>query len=124
MAAGPVFAGAALSMEGAYQLGTRLGAVDSATADLHTLHSAFADYQDAHAARVAQCRTVTAFTQLLGTPSSRMTEAIRDSMRFVPQPMNGWVFDAFLDYSLGDLPARTRSKWPLDVHGARARGEL
>ena len=34
-------------------------------------------------------------------------------MRFVPQPLNGLVFDAALEFSLGDVPASTRAAWPL-----------
>ena len=83
-----VRAGAALSIEGAYLLGSQLSARDcgaSHPTTLAELQAAFAAYQAAHQDRVAQCRTVTAFTELLGLPASAPTEALRNAMRFVPQ---------------------------------------
>ena len=60
-----------------------------------------------------QCRVVTAFTELLAAPASPPTEALRNAMRLVPRPLNGWIFDTALELSLGDRPARTRAMWPL-----------
>ena len=60
-----------------------------------------------------QCRLASAFTTALAAPASAPTEALRNAMRFVPQPLNGYVFDAALEFSLGDIPSRTRAHWPL-----------
>ena len=46
-------------------------------------------------------------------PASPPTEALRNAMRLVPRPLNGWIFDTALELSLGDRPARTRAMWPL-----------
>ena len=111
--------GAACAMEGAYTLGEQLGEafgpdasplspVPSAAAE-----AAFARYQQSHGPRVRQCAMVTAFTQALAAPASPPTEALRNAMRFVPPPINGWIFDVALEVSLGDRPARTRALWPL-----------
>ncbi|KAL1528125.1 hypothetical protein AB1Y20_009489 [Prymnesium parvum] len=113
--------GAALSIEGAFLLGQQLARLDVSSANEAELHDAFSAYQGQHERRVAQCRSVTAFTQMLASPKSELTEAARNMMRFVPQPLNGLVFDFFLDFSLGDFPASTRAHWPLDIHGGRTK---
>ena len=103
--------GAAAAIEGAYLLGEELGR--SADTSEAGLESAFAAYQAAHESRIKQCERITAFTGLLAQPASPLTEAVRNAMRFVPQPINGAIFDAALALSLGDAPKSTRSKWPL-----------
>ena len=116
--------GASCAVEGAYTLATSLadaldgdgggGCGASSPADVESeLEAAFARYQDAHAPRVRQCELVTSLTQLLAQPASPATEAVRNAMRLVPPPLNGWVFDLALELSLGDKPARTRALWPL-----------
>ena len=112
--------GASCAVEGAYTLAMSLAdALDDAAAPASPaeaqLEAAFARYQAAHAPRVRQCGLVTSFTQLLAQPASPATEAVRNAMRFVPAPLNGWVFDLALELSLGDRPARTRAHWPLDI---------
>lgn len=103
--------GAACGIEGAYLLGESIHRHDGS----HDLGAAFAEYQAAHEPRVRQCRAVTAFTGALASPASGPTEALRDAMRFVPQPLNGMVFDTALELSLGDRPEGTRRRWPLPV---------
>lgn len=115
--------GAAASIEGAYLLGQALGgsapgeqppdAAPGEAASCATWQTAFASYQAAHEPRVWQCRLASAFTTALAAPASAPTEALRNAMRFVPQPLNGYVFDAALEFSLGDIPSRTRAHWPL-----------
>lgn len=114
--------GAAASIEGAYLLGEALCAALGAGADRRAgkpplndgaWQAAFASYQASHEARVRQCRLATAFTAALARPTSPPAEAVRNAMRFVPQPLNGLVFDAALEFSLGDVPASTRAAWPL-----------
>ena len=114
--------GAAASIEGAYLLGEALCAALGAGADGRAgkpplndgaWQRAFASYQGSHEARVRQCRLATAFTAALARPTSPPAEAVRNAMRFVPQPLNGLVFDAALEFSLGDVPASTRAAWPL-----------
>jgi FAD-dependent urate hydroxylase len=105
--------GAACAIEGAYLLGEAL--------HHHGDHveRAFAQYQAAHEPRVRQCRAVTAFTELLARPASPIAEGFRNAMRFTPQPLNSMIFDATLSISLGDWPASTRARWPIDTHGGR-----
>ena len=110
--------GAACAIEGAFTLSAALAdALDGSRADAQleaaAAAAAFARYQAEHEARVRQCRVVTAFTELLAAPASPPTEALRNAMRLVPRPLNGWIFDTALELSLGDRPARTRALWPL-----------
>ena len=102
--------GAAASIEGAYLLGEQLcRAADTPEA----LESAFAAYQAAHEPRIKQCEQMAEFTARLAQPASPRAEAVRNAMRFVPERINGAIFDASLARSLGDAPQSTRSKWPL-----------
>ena len=129
--------GAALGIEGAWLLGAALGRMSGESGGggesrggglggmghgaghgeglvkASTWQAAFESYQAAHEPRVRQCRRMTAFTAALAMPATAPTEALRDAMRLVPQPLNGAVFDAALEYSLGDWPSGTRSYWPL-----------
>ena len=75
--------------------------------------AAFRAYETAAAPRVAQCRRVTAFTELLAAPAGPVAEGARNAMALVPAPINGFVFDSFLEYSLGDVPSATAALWPL-----------
>lgn len=113
--------GAACAIEGAYLLGDALhrheARREAEDPQAGALSAAFADYQAAHEPRVAQCRAVTAFTHLLAAPASGPMEALRDAMRLVPQPLNGMLFDAALEVSLGNWPERIRRRWPLDTAG-------
>ena len=77
--------------------------------------AAFQAYEAAAAPRVAQCRRVTAFTELLAAPAGPVAEGARNAMALVPPPINGFVFDSFLEYSLGDVPSATAALWPLKV---------
>ena len=108
--------GAACAIEGAWLLADALCRTDAS--DDAALQQAFAEYQGAHQPRVRQCRALTAFTEVLATPATAPAEALRNSMRFVPQPFNSAIFDLSLALSLGDLPSSTRDRWPL---AARAR---
>jgi 2-polyprenyl-6-methoxyphenol hydroxylase-like FAD-dependent oxidoreductase len=107
--------GAAAGIEGAYLLGAALSAIGSAPS-LGELDAAFGTYHAAHAPRVRQCRVLTAFTEALAWPASPPTEAVRNAMALVPQPLNSAIFDTALGLSLGDLPASTRERWPLSIH--------
>ena len=104
--------GAAAAIEGAFVLGSAL-ARHSAPFFHH--ERAFAEYRRVHEPRLRQCELVTRFTEGLASPASPALEAARDSMRLVPRPLNGWVFDAALEWSLGDRPGRTRALWPLET---------
>jgi 2-polyprenyl-6-methoxyphenol hydroxylase-like FAD-dependent oxidoreductase len=101
--------GAAAAIEGAYLLGTALARCGGDHA------AAFRAYEAAAAPRVAQCRRVTAFTELLAAPAGPVAEGARNAMALVPAPINGFVFDSFLEYSLGDVPSATAALWPLRV---------
>ena len=110
--------GAACAIEGAYLLGEAIGDVAASAAGVDAddgpgLEAAFAAYHAAHAPRVAQCRVTTHFTAALAIPASPASEAVRNAMALVPQPINSMVFDAALAVSLGDIPASTRARWPL-----------
>ena len=110
--------GAACAIEGAFTLSAALadalgGSRAGAPLETAVAAAAFARYQAGHEARVRQCRVVTAFTELLAAPASPPTEALRNAIRLVPRPLNGWIFDTALELSLGDRPARTRAMWPL-----------
>lgn len=108
--------GAAAGIEGAYLLGEALNRLGSGSGALSADFSlAFREYQEAHQPRVWQCRHITRFTEWLAMPASPPLEAVRNAMRLVPQPLNGMVFDAALNLSLGDAPARTRKRWPLEL---------
>lgn len=119
--------GAAMGIEGAYLLGEALGRLeyrsggggeagfDEGYVCETELSAAFSEYQALHEPRVRQCRTLTAFTELLAKPASPLAEGVRDAMRFVPQPLNGFIFDSALQLSLGDQPRSTRAKWPLAI---------
>jgi hypothetical protein len=52
---------------------------------------------------------------MLAAPSGPVAEGLRNSVRFVPAQISSAVFDAALDYSLGDAPRATRRLWPLDL---------
>ena len=108
--------GAAAAIEGAYLLGEALERVLDSPSRAE-FEAAFAEYRAAHEPRIRQCRLTTAFTAALALPASPTTEAVRNAMRFVPQPLNGAVFDAALALSLGDLPSPTRGRWPLSTVG-------
>ena len=56
---------------------------------------------------------MTAFTELLAAPAGPLAEGARNAMALVPAPINGFVFDSFLEYSLGDVPSATAALWPL-----------
>ena len=70
-------------------------ALSVALAGHEHLGAALSQYEAGLRGRVASCRTITGFTKVLAA----MPEA-SGLMKFVPQPLNGWVFDAFLDLSL------------------------
>ena len=101
--------GAAAAIEGAYLLGTAL----ARSGGDHL--AAFRAYEAAAAPRVAQCRRVTAFTELLAAPAGPVAEGARNAMALVPPSINGFVFDSFLEYSLGDVPSATAALWPLTM---------
>ena len=103
--------GAAAAIEGAFLLGRAL----DRHADTQSWEAAFEEYEATHRPRVRQCRIVTSFTEALAAPATAPTEALRNAMRIVPQPLNSAIFDAALLLSLGDVPAATRRRWPLDV---------
>jgi 2-polyprenyl-6-methoxyphenol hydroxylase-like FAD-dependent oxidoreductase len=96
---------ASVAIEGALLLATALARnLDSASSLTEpSLLTALAQYEDALRDRVQACRTVTGFTKMLAA----MPE-ISNFMQFVPHPLNGWVFDTFLNYSLSGrlLPHR------------------
>ena len=66
--------------------------------------AAFRAYEAAAAPRVAQCRRVTAFTELLAAPAGPLAEGARNAMALVPAPINGFVFD--YSSKLRSLPSR------------------
>ena len=105
--------GAACGIEGAYLLSEAFEQVGDGWLSEGRLSAAFAMYEVQHMPRVRQCRAVTTFTDLLARPSTPAAEAARDAMRFVPPPLNGLIFDAALELSLGDAPQSTRACWPL-----------
>lgn len=112
--------GASAAIEGAFLLGEAVSPIledsrgSSGDEDEDGAYArAFAQYQAAHEPRVRQCSVLTSFTALLAAPASPPTEALRNAMRFVPQPLNSQIFDAALDLSLGELPGSTRKHWPL-----------
>ena len=70
-------------------------ALSVALAGHEHLGAALSQYEAGLRGRVGACRTITGFTKVLAA----MPEA-SGLMKFVPQPLNGWVFDAFLDLSL------------------------
>ena len=72
--------------------------------------------------RFRQCRAVTAFPDALAWPASPMTEAARNAMGRVAQPLNGAIFDAALALSLGDVPRSTLGHWMLEVADGGAGG--
>ena len=110
--------GAACAIEGAFLLGEALASVGD---DEHSLEGAFRLYQEVHEPRVEQCRALTKFTNLLGAPSTPATEAVRNAMAFVPQPLNSYVFDTALSLSLGESPWFVRERWPLPRRPASER---
>ena len=90
--------GAACAVEGAYLLGVTLAeALFASPHDVSVTAAGFMRYQATHEPRVRQCRYVTSMTELLAAPSSPMSEAVRNAMRLVPQPLNGWVFVKLID---------------------------
>ena len=109
--------GAAAAIEGAFLLGEALATTEHSTLEgdvaLDGLLAACQAYQAAHEPRVNQCRMLTHFTAALSAPASVATEAMRNSMRLVPQPLNSWIFDTALDLSLGELPQGTKARWLL-----------
>ena len=59
------------------------------------LPTALLSYEEALRARVDACRTVTGFTKIIAA----FPEAA-GLMQLVPQPINGFAFDMFLNHSL------------------------
>ena len=50
------------------------------------------------------------------TPHLRVNEEpIGKSLSYGASPINGFVFDSFLEYSLGDVPSATAALWPLTI---------
>jgi 2-polyprenyl-6-methoxyphenol hydroxylase-like FAD-dependent oxidoreductase len=64
------------------------------------IHRGLTEYSSARMQRQLQHNRVTAFTRALTADGGPMA-AFRDAMTLVPQPVNGFFFDLFLNYSLG-----------------------
>eukprot|EP00128_Syssomonas_multiformis_P017464 Colp12_sorted_trinity150504_noHs@22843 len=88
--------GSAVAIEDGYELAHAL-------AHTHTYQDAFRLYNKIRLPRVNRCLTVTRFTHLLAEPANPLSEVMRDGvMRVVPRRVNAWVFDKFLEHSLGE----------------------
>ena len=103
--------GAAAAIEGSFLLGRQLAmnlldCPDEAS-QAGAICQALASYERAHKPRIDQCRTITSFTALLARPANPVSESVRNSMRFVPRAINERIFDAFLEWSLGERPRST-----------------
>jgi 2-polyprenyl-6-methoxyphenol hydroxylase-like FAD-dependent oxidoreductase len=97
--------GAALAIEDA----ALLGALDL-NATPSVLTQQIAAYQRHRTQRYTQCLRVTRFTDWLAS-SSRLAHVFRESMAFVPKPINGAVFQQVLDYSLAERHSNRADAW-------------